>query len=918
MNAKLKIFKFIRFSNIREKLALVFSLLIAAISLFILLYFPARQKHQALDAVSDKAKSIAQMTAYSLSPGLYFDDYDAVKEVLESAKQNKDIIHISVLSDSNKVFYSFGDCNLPHTIQSSSDSEIIRGENAFQITSPINYSGRRIGQLILDFSLSSIIDEINQSRATVTLISLMILILGMGTVFIFSTIITRPLSRIIETVGYVSKGDFSKRADVDSKDEVGILAKSFNQMVQNLQSARNELQNLNMTLELKVNERTKELVNEIAERKSVEEALRESEINYRAIFNAANDAIFVHDPLNGAILDVNQKMCELYGYQLPETKNLTVEDISVGAPSFTQRDALVKIEKAAKGVPQLFEWASKHKDGHHFWVEVSLRKAEIGGKERILAVVRDIGERKKADELLRRSEEKYRSLIENISDGVMGTDFEENIFFANSASCKIFGYELNELQAMTFSQLIDKEDADKFRGEAERKQKGTNSQFEISIIKKDGQSCRVLISATPYLDNSGILRGSIYVCTDVTELKKVEAEKQELREKLARAQRMESLGVLAGGVAHDLNNILGPLVAYPDVIRMKLPPENPVLNYVSKIEQSAKRAAEVVQDLLTMARRGRYEMVPIQLNEIIESYLRSVDFANHISKHPSIEMNLALERSLPLIYGSASHLSKVIMNLLINAMEAMPEGGRLTVKTECKHVDRLISGFGNIEPCKYVILTVSDTGIGIDQKDLKRIFEPFYSKKEMGRSGSGLGLAIVYGVIKDHNGYIDVTTELGKGSDFLVYFPALNASVVEDKQEIIDIRGSNSILVVDDGQEQRELAAATLSSLGYKVSVAASGREAVEYIKAHNVDMVILDMIMEDDFDGLDTYREIIKFQPQQKAIIASGFAETDRVKEAERLGVNMYVRKPYTMQTLGKAIRQVLAERPIKEKVSV
>jgi two-component system, cell cycle sensor histidine kinase and response regulator CckA len=906
----------IRSTNIRGKLALVFSLLIAAISLFILLYFPARQKQQALDAVSDKAKSIAQMTAYSLSSGLYFDDYDAVKEVLESAKQNKDIIHISVLNDSNKVYFTYGVCNLTHSIQTSSDISIVRSDNTFQISCPINYSNHRIGHLILDFSLASILDEIAQSRARVTLVSLIILFIGMGAAYVFSTIITYPLSRIIETVGYVSKGDFSKRAIVSSNDEVGILAKSFNQMVENLQSARSELEDLNVTLESKVNERTQELVNEIAERTYVEEALRASEINYRAIFNAANDAIFVHDPINGAILDVNQKMCELYGYQPSEAKYLTVADISTGTDSYTQNDAMVKIEEAARGVPQLFEWIFRHKDGHFFWAEVSLRKAMIGGKERVLAVVRDIGERKKADELLRRSEEKYRSLIENISDGVLGTDFEGNIFFANSASCKLTGYDLNELQVMTFSQLIDKMDSDKFLKESENRRNGINSQYEMSVIKKDGQPCRVLISATPYLDNSGELRGSIYVCTDVTELKRVESEKQELREKLARAQRMESLGVLAGGVAHDLNNILGPLVAYPDVIRMKLPPESPALKYIGKIEQSAKRAAEVVQDLLTMARRGRYEMVPIQVNEIIESYLRSVDFANHISKHPLIEMVLGLDKTLPLINGSTSHLSKVIMNLLINAMEAMPEGGRLSVKTECRHVDRLISGFGNIEPCKYVILAISDTGVGIEQKDLKRIFEPFYSKKEMGRSGSGLGLAIVYGVIKDHNGYIDVNTEIGKGSDFLVYFPALNASVTEERQEIFDIRGSNSILVVDDGAEQRELAATTLSSLGHNVSVAANGREAVEYIKTHNVDMVILDMIMEDDFDGLDTYREIIKFRPGQKAIIASGFAETDRVKEAEKLGVKMYVRKPYTMQTLGKAIKQVLANQPSLEKV--
>lgn len=239
----------------------------------------------------------------------------------------------------------------------------------------------------------------------------------------------------------------------------------------------------------------------------------------------------------------------------------------------------------------------------------------------------------------------------------------------------------------------------------------------------------------------------------------------------------------------------------------------------------------------------------------------------------------------------------------------MPDGGKLAIKTECRNIEQLDSGFTNIEIGDYVILTVSDTGHGISKKDQRHLFEPFYTKKKMGASGSGLGLAIVYGVTKDHNGYIDVNSETGQGADFVIYLPAIDFTCTHETkiQSVTRIHGTESILIVDDLEDQRELASLVLTNLGYKISTAANGHEAVDFIRHNDVDIIILDMIMEDNFDGLDTYREIVRIKPRHKAIIASGFSETDRVKEAEKIGVSKYIRKPYTMQTLGKAIREVL-----------
>lgn len=518
-------------------------------------------------------------------------------------------------------------------------------------------------------------------------------------------------------------------------------------------------------------------------------------------------------------------------------------------------------------------------------------------------------ERKQGEMLLRSSEQEYRTLVETMRDGVMKVDVDENIIYANPAAADILGCPSGDLEGKNLCDIIIEEEMDRVVAETRVRLENQRSRYELTARRTDGEKRRLSISAAPYFDERGKVAGAVGVFTDVTELVKAQEEGQRLREKLANAQRMESLGVLAGGVAHDLNNILGPLVGYPELIKRRLPENSPVRDQIAKIEESAKRAAEVVQDLLTMGRRGRYEMDHTSINNIISSYLDSPDYTRQKSRFPNVETVAYLDSSIPSVYGSDTHLSKVIMNLVINALDAMPDGGSLSIKTECRYLDRLLGGYTNIEPGRYCIITVSDTGIGIDEADTKRIFDPFFSKKKLGKSGSGLGLAVVYAVVKDHNGYVDVISELTKGSDFIIYLPAIESDkTVGTVKPVYDIKGDESILVVDDVAEQRDLAVTLLSSLGYQMSSVTNGREAVEYLKTNTCDVVVLDMIMEPDFDGLDTYRKIIEMYPGQKAVIVSGFSLTDRVREAEKLGVTKYVKKPYTMQKLGKAIREVLA----------
>jgi CheY-like chemotaxis protein len=250
------------------------------------------------------------------------------------------------------------------------------------------------------------------------------------------------------------------------------------------------------------------------------------------------------------------------------------------------------------------------------------------------------------------------------------------------------------------------------------------------------------------------------------------------------------------------------------------------------------------------------------------------------------------------------------MNLISNAVEAMPDGGDVFVSTENKYVDRPIRGYDNVEEGDYIVLTINDSGVGISTEDLKRIFEPFYTKKVMGRSGTGLGMAVVWGTVQDHKGYIDVRSLEGEGSTFELYFPITREMVDAEKPAvpIEDYKGEGeTILVIDDVREQREIALNILTKLNYSVTSVSSGEEAVEFLRNDSVDLILLDMIMDNGIDGLETYKRILQFRPDQKAIVVSGFSETDRVKETQKLGAGEYIKKPYTMETIGIAIRKEL-----------
>ncbi|HPG40131.1 MAG TPA: ATP-binding protein [bacterium] len=489
-------------------------------------------------------------------------------------------------------------------------------------------------------------------------------------------------------------------------------------------------------------------------------------------------------------------------------------------------------------------------------------------------------------------------------------DINERYVRVNKKFAEMFGISISSVSGKTHAELFPKDTDSILASDREVLGKKEPNINQSAFIHTPGGLRRMLISKIPYKDIDGHIIGIIGLAIDMTEVYNSELEKNELKEKLSRAEKMEAIGLLAGGVAHDLNNILTGIVSYPDLLLLEIPEDSPLRRPIITIQESGLRAAAIVQDLLTLARRGVVRSETTNLNILVQDYLKSLEYDKLHMYHPQVDIVTELEQQLLNIRCSPVHITKTIMNLVVNAAEAIAGKGKIILSTRNCYIDNPFKRFEVVNEGDYAVLEVTDSGSGIAEEDMKRIFEPFYTKKVMGKSGTGLGMAVVWGVVKDHKGFIDIETKTGQGTTFTLYFPVTRQEIIADGEKLAmqEYMGKGEmILVVDDIAEQREIAQRMLEKLNYRVMTAASGEEAVAIVRMQKVDLVVLDMIMSPGMDGLDTFRQIVTMYPGQKAIITSGFAETDRVKETQRLGAGIYLKKPYLFENFGVAVKDEL-----------
>ncbi len=643
---------------------------------------------------------------------------------------------------------------------------------------------------------------------------------------------------------------------------------------------------------------------------ATQEKLLLSEKKYQTLIETTSDWIWAVD-LDGIHTYASPKVKNILGYDADEIIGTNFFEFLVEDDKERSKTFFYKSCDSAK---PFTDWRvkQKHKNGRSMTFEVN--GTPVFDQKGKLAFWqgfnKDITGKVQAEINLMESEEKYRQLAELLPQPIFEIDEKGELTFVNIISFDLFGYSEDDIKkGLNALELVAPEDRDMVRDNIQRvlnRKKPTGTEF--TIIRKDGSTFPALIYSNPIMKKDQIL-GLRGIITDLTDIKNTQDTLLKSEKKLFRSKKMESLGLMAGAIAHDLNNILSGIVSYPELLLMDLPEDSPLRKPIETIHESGERAAKVVADLVTVARGVAATGEVKNLNVLIEDYFNSVEHIKLKKKYPAITFKTQLAPDLLNINCTPTHIEKCLINLISNASDAINANGNVIISTKNTYLDEPLDGYEEVLMGKYALLTVSDDGTGISTIDLERIFEPFYTKKVMGKSGTGLGLTIVWNTIQDHNGFINVKSE-EKGTSFELYFPGTRKKVAPEEKDVPlekYLGNGENILIVDDEKRQREITGEMLTRLQYSPKAVSNGKEAIKYLKSNPVDLVVLDMIMPKGLSGRETYERILEIHSSQKAIITSGFALTEDIKIAQELGAGKYIKKPYTLEKIGLAIKEEL-----------
>ena len=643
-------------------------------------------------------------------------------------------------------------------------------------------------------------------------------------------------------------------------------------------------------------QRVKELERETVKRKRAEEALRESEEKYRTILESVEDGYFEVD-IRGNFTFFNDSLCKIHGYsknELMGMNNREYMDEKTAKKVYQTFNKVYTTGKPARG----FEWEIIRKDGTkgHVQSSVSLINDAEGQLIGFRGILRDVTERKKMETELILARNFLKNILDSSIDGITTTDLQGNVIYISPRTRDMLGYRQKEIVGKKIYSLYanGKEDAKAIMKEL--REKGELKDHEMRFIRKDGELIDINLSASLLKNEKGEVIGTLGIYRDIT-------EKNKLLTQLHQAQKIEALGTLAGGIAHNFNNLLMAVMGNTSLILLDTAPDNPNYERLMNIEKQVQSGSKLTRQLLGYAREGRYEIRPISLSQVVKE--TSDTFA---TTKKEIRVHQELAKDLFGINADQGQIEQVLMNLYVNAADAMPGGGDLFLKTtNITHKDMRGKPY-KVKSGNYVLLAVRDTGIGMDKKTKNKVFDPFFTTKGMGK-GTGLGLASVYGIIKAHGGYIDVKSKKGQGTTFCIYLPASKKRVEKTAKGAEKItEGEGTILLVDDEEMILDVSVQLLKILGYKVIEARGGKEAVDiYRQAKDkIDMVLLDMVMPEMCGG-KAYDLMKDINPNVKVLLSSGYSIDGQATEILNRGCDGFIQKPFSMKGLSQRIREIL-----------
>jgi PAS domain S-box-containing protein len=634
------------------------------------------------------------------------------------------------------------------------------------------------------------------------------------------------------------------------------------------------------------------------ERRQAEVALRQGQAQLANIINSATDAIITIDRDQNIVL-FNAAAEKMFQSSAESAVGKPIERFLPERFRTTHRNHVEKFDRTnvtKRSMGELGGIWGVRQDGEEFPIEASISQTEVDGQKFYTVIIRDITARKRAEEQLL----EQAALLDRASDAIIVRDFEDRILYWNRGAERIYGWTAAEAAGKNIRELYYKEITSDFEEARQILLEQGEWAGHAQHLTKAGRQIDVETRWTLVRDDDGNPKSVLVINLDITEQKRLEAQ-------FLRAQRMESIGTLAGGIAHDINNILSPILLAVRMLQIKFEDEDSQ-RLLSVLHKSAERGGVMVKQVLEFARGVEGERIVLQLKHLIKEITKTM--SETLPK--SIEVECFVPADVWPVSGDPTQIHQVLMNLFVNARDAMPRGGILSVKAENISIDesyaRMIL---DARPGQFVLITVTDTGTGIPADVIGRVFEPFFTTKEHGK-GTGLGLSTVLGIVKSHGGFINVYSEIGKGTQFRAYFPATESPhTTQAREERADVPLGHGelVLVVDDEAAIREITRSTLETFGYNALTASDGTEAVALFAQNKdaIDVVLTDMMMP-YLDGTGTIRALQKMDPNVKIIASSGLADDGKAAEAGAAGVKIFLSKPYTAEELLNAVAETLA----------
>ncbi|HWO02525.1 MAG TPA: PAS domain S-box protein [Blastocatellia bacterium] len=634
------------------------------------------------------------------------------------------------------------------------------------------------------------------------------------------------------------------------------------------------------------------------ERGPAQAASRQDQAQLASIIESAMDSIIIIDRDQNIVL-FNAAAERMFQCPAASAIGKPIDQFIPARFRAAHRDHVSQFDRTSvtrRQMGQLGAIWGVRRDGAEFPIEASISQTEVDGEKFFTVIIRDITQRKRSEEQLREQAE----FLDGASDAIIVRDLQDRIIYWNRGAERLYGWSAAESVGVSIQELYYQEATPQFEEANQILLKEGKWAGHARHLTKDRRHIDVETRLTLMRDGEGNPKSVLVINTDVTERKKLEAQ-------FLRAQRMESIGTLAGGIAHDINNILSPILLAVRMLQMKFQDEDSQ-RLLSVLHQSAERGGVMVKQVLEFARGVEGERIVLQLNHLIKEITKTL--AETFPK--SIAVECFVPADVWSVTGDPTQIHQVLLNLCLNARDAMPRGGVLSVKAENVSIDESYAQMIiDARPGSFVLVSVTDTGTGIPAEILNRVFEPFFTTKEHGK-GTGLGLSTVLGIVKSHGGFINVYSEIGRGSQFRLYFPAAESPLTaQARDERVDVsRGHGElVLVVDDEAAIREITRSTLETFGYSALTASDGTEAIALYAQNKdaIDVVLTDMMMP-YLDGTATIRALQRINPRVKIIASTGLTDDGKSAEAAELGVKSFLSKPYTAEELMSALAEILA----------